>query len=427
VTIGAVLGMAAYLDGLGVGVIDMAGLAQKGGAVTTHMKIAPRPEDIHSIRVAAEEADTVLACDLVVAGSKKALAAIKPGQCKVFANLHETFPGDFTRHPDFSLPTRRLMRALEERAGAGRAHFIEAHALATALMGDAIAANMFTVGFAWQGGGLPISRTAILRAIELNGVDIPMNQAAFEWGRRAAHDPAAVQRAAGLAVAPTIPPAPAEVIERRAAFLQAYQDARYAARYRARLEGIAMAEERAASGETALTLAAARSLFKLMAIKDEYEVARLYTDGSFERQLKTEFETFERLEFHLAPPLLAGRDKRTGLPRKQIFGPWMMQAFRLLARLKVLRGTPADPFSYPAERRWERRLLSDYETILDTIEGKLAPGNYAAAVALASYPQAIRGFGHVKEAQARPALAERDKLLRIFAEAGPAPFAEAAE
>ena len=157
VTIGAVLGMAAHLDGLGVGIIDMAGLAQKGGAVTTHMKIAPRPEDIHSIRIAPEEADTVLACDIVVAGSKKALTAIRPGESQVFVNLHETYPGDFTRDTDFSLPTRRLRRAIEERAGAGRAHFVEAQALAGALLGDAIATNMFMVGFAWQQGGMPIS------------------------------------------------------------------------------------------------------------------------------------------------------------------------------------------------------------------------------------------------------------------------------
>ncbi|MBA3516769.1 MAG: indolepyruvate ferredoxin oxidoreductase family protein, partial [Rhizobiales bacterium] len=285
VTIGAVLGMAAHLDGYGVGLIDMAGLAQKGGAVATHMKIAPRPEDIHSIRIAAEEADTVLACDMVVAGSRKALASIRPGESQVFANLHETYPGDFTRNADFSLPTRRLKRAIEERAGAGRAHFVEAQLLASALLGDAIAANMFTVGYAWQQGGVPISRASILEAIRLNGVEREMNEAAFEWGRLAAHDLAAVERAAGVATEPTRAPTLSEVVARRVEFLSAYQNAAYAERYKARVERIAALERALAPGETALAAAVAHSLFKLMAIKDEYEVARLYTDGAFERQL----------------------------------------------------------------------------------------------------------------------------------------------
>ena len=427
VTIGAVLGMAAHLDGYGVGLIDMAGLAQKGGAVTTHMKIAPRPQDIHSIRIAAEEADTVLACDMVVAGSRKALASIRPGESQVFANLHETYPGDFTRNADFSLPTRRLKRAIEERAGAGRAHFVEAQLLASALLGDAIAANMFTVGYAWQQGGVPISRASILEAIRLNGVEREMNEAAFEWGRLAAHDLAAVERAAGVATEPTRAPTLSEVVARRVEFLSAYQNAAYAERYKARVERIAALERALAPGETALAAAVAHSLFKLMAIKDEYEVARLYTDGAFERQLKAEFAGWESLEFHLAPPLLAKRDKRTGHSKKQSFGPWMMRAFRMLAGLKLLRGSFADPFGHSAERKWERALLAEYEATLDVIEAKLAANSHDAAVALAAYPQKIRGFGHVKEAQAKPALAERERLLKAFLEARAPPFAEAAE
>jgi indolepyruvate ferredoxin oxidoreductase len=222
-------------------------------------------------------------------------------------------------------------------------------------------------------------------------------------------------------------PTPETIVERRAAFLQNYQDARTAARYRSRLQKIAAAEQRAAPGENALTLAVAHSLFKLMAVKDEYEVARLYTDGSFARQLKAQFDGFDRLEFHLAPPLLARRDKRTGHLRKQSFGPWMMGAFRLLARLKLLRGTPLDPFGWTAERRWERQLLADYEAVLHTIEQKLAPGNHVTAVALASYPQKIRGFGHVKQAQATPAIAERENLLQSFRNADGMSLADAAE
>jgi indolepyruvate ferredoxin oxidoreductase len=430
VTVGQVLGMAAHLEGKGVGLIDMAGLAQKGGAVTTHLRIAPRPEDIHAIRVAAEEADTVLACDMVVAGSSKALAAIRPGASLVFVNTHETYPGDFTRNPDFRLPMRRLKRAIEERAGADRTRFVEAQRLATTLTGEAIAANMFMIGFAWQQGGLPLSGGAIREAIRLNGVSVETNLAAFEWGRRAAHDLAAVEKVAGVSEAPEPGPQGLEaLIAHRAAFLAQYQDEAFGERYRQKVKRIAEAERRAAPGETALAEQAARSLFKLMAIKDEYEVARLYTDGSFERQLAATFESWDRIELHLAPPLIARRDRRTGHLRKRAFGPWMMRAFRVLARLRRLRGTALDIFGYLPERRWERRLLADYEALLEEIAERLSPQSHDVAVALAAYPERIRGFGHVKQAQAAPALAERNRLIAAFREpAGARPaLAEAAE
>jgi indolepyruvate ferredoxin oxidoreductase len=429
VTISALVGMAAHLDGLGVGIIDMAGLAQKGGAVTAHMRIAPTPDDIHAIRVASEEADTVLACDIVVAGSKGVLSAIRPGESQVFVNRHETYPGDFARDADFSLPTRQLERAIEERAGAGRAHIIEAQRLAAALLGDAIATNMFMVGYAWQQGGLPVSRRSILEAIRLNGVEAEMNAAAFEWGRRAAMDFPAVEQAAGVSPEVTEPPSLDEIVERRVAFLTAYQSARYAARYKARVERIATIERRLMGGDTSIATEVAHALFKLMAAKDEYEVARLFTDGSFERQLKAQFARWDWLQFHMAPPLLARRDKRTGHLRKQAFGPWMMGAFRMLARLRFLRPTPLNPFRYTAERRWERRLLKDYEADLDAIESKLSVANRDAALALAAYPQRIRGFGHVKEAKARPVLAEREALVKALDDlpAGAEPLAEAAE
>jgi indolepyruvate ferredoxin oxidoreductase len=416
VTVGAVIGMAAHLDGLGVGIIDMAGLAQKGGAVTAHMRIAPKSEDIHAIRIAAEQADTVLACDIVVAGSKNALTAIRPGETHVFANSHETYPGDFTRAADFSLPTRRLERAIEERAGAGHAHIVEAQRLAVALLGDGIATNMFMVGYAWQKGGLPISRDSIMQAIRMNGVAAEMNAAAFEWGRRAAVDLAAVERAAGVLPEVRQPPTLSEIVDRRAAFLTAYQNARYAARYRERVERIAAVERQLVSRDNAVATEVAHALFKLMASKDEYEVARLYVDGSFERQLKEQFAGWDWLQFHLAPPLFARRDKRTGHLKKQNFGPWMMGAFRMLARLRFLRGRFLDPFGYTAERRWERQLLKDYEADLDVLEAKLSADNTPAALGLASYPQKIRGFGHVRETQARPVLAARERLVRALDE-----------
>ncbi len=425
VTVGQVIGMAAHLDGLGVGVIDMSGLAQKGGAVSIHMRVGPTPEAIHAIRISAEEADVVLGCDIVVAGSKKALSAIRPGESKVFVNLHETYPGDFTRDADFSLPTRRLRRAIEERAGAGRAHFVEAERLARALVGDAIATNMLMVGFAWQQGGIPISRDSLLQAIRLNGAAVAMNLAAFEWGRRAAFDLSAAEAAAGIVIDPTWPSLD-DTVERRVAFLTDYRSRRYAARYKARVQKIAAAETRVMPDATALAEKVAHSLFKLMAIKDEYEVARLFADGSFARQLREEFESWEGLEFHLAPPLTARRD-RYGHLNKKAYGPGMMRAFRLLARLKFLRGTIVDPFARTRERRWERKLLRDYVRLLGKIEKKLSAENWETACALAAYPQKIRGFGHVKEAQARFAFAERDRLIQAFLEPHRPQLAEAAE
>ena len=386
---------------------------------------ARRLTSIHAIRLSAEEADTLLGCDIVVAGSRKALSAIRPGESRVFVNLHETYPGDFTRDADFSLPTQRLKRAIAERAGSGRAHFVEAERLAAALVGDAIATNMLMVGFAWQQGGIPISRDSLLEAIRLNGVEVEMNLAAFEWGRRAAFDLAAAEAAAGIGVVPDTPTLE-DIVARRVAFLTDYKSRRYASRYQRRVERIAKAEERVVPGGNALALEVANSLFKLMAIKDEYEVARLFADGSFERQLRAEFESWERLEFHLAPPLLGGRD-RHGHLKKRSYGAWMMRVFKMLARLKFLRGTLLDPFGRSRERKWERLLLRDYISLLNTIERKLSAGNWETACALVAYPQKICGFGHVKEAQARPALAERDRLLKSFLEPERPQLAEAAE
>ncbi len=378
VTVGHVIGMAAHLDGLGVGIIDMAGLAQKGGAVSIHMRIGPTPDAIHAIRIAAEEADVVLGCDIVVAGSKKALSAIRPGESKVFVNLHETYPGDFTRDTDFSLPTRRLRRAIEERAGAGHAHFVEAERLAAALVGDSIATNMLMVGFAWQQGGLPISRESLIEAIRLNGVEVDMNIAAFEWGRRAAFDLSAAEKTAGIAPE-RAEPSLVEIVERRVAFLTDYRSRGYAARYKKRVERIAAAEEHVSPGGTALSIEVAHSLFKLMAVKDEYEVARLFADGSFERQLRKEFASWDHLEFHLAPPIFrASRPARASREAElravddaslsaslapQVPARHGLRSFRPFARAEVgaaapegLRGGPRHDreAAYSDERRGRR-------------------------------------------------------------------------
>ena len=405
ITIGALLAMAAHLEGKAAAVIDMAGLAQKGGPVTSHVRIAPAPEAISAIRIAAAGADLLLGCDAVVAGSARSLAAIDPGHTAVFVNTHETYPGAFTHDPDYTLPMRRIVQAITARAGAPKSRFIEATEVATALMGDAIATNMFMLGLAWQAGAVPLSHFAILRAIELNGVDIAMNRAAFNWGRRAAVEPEAVAEIAAERSGRRRAPAAEsldELAARRTRFLTQYQDERYAQRYADAVAAMREAEARVAPGRADLAEAVARNLFRLMAIKDEYEVARLFTDGSFQRQLTSAFDGWGKLEYHLAPPLMARRDKATGHLRKQTYGPRLLRVLGLLARFRALRGSWLDPFGHTRERRMERLLLADYGAILTTIREHLAPGNHHLAVALARYPEKIRGFGHVKaEAIAR--------------------------
>ncbi|MBN9023245.1 MAG: indolepyruvate ferredoxin oxidoreductase family protein, partial [Rhizobiales bacterium] len=323
VTVGAVLAMAAHLEGKGAGVIDMAGLAQKGGPVTSHVRIAATPHGVKAIRVPAGGADTVLACDMVVAGTAKSLAAIQANRTQVFLNTHETYPGEFTRDPDYVLPTRKLIATITGRAGAALTRSIDATATATALLGDAIAANMFMLGLAWQSGGIPLAAASIERAIALNGAEVAMNLAAFAWGRRAAVDPGAVLAEAALRAGSREPEARtvADLVERRAAFLADYQDAAYATRYTALLLKVREAEQRVAPGRDSLARAVAVNLFKLMAIKDEYEVARLFTDGSFARQLGREFAAWGAIDYHLAPPLLARTDPATGRPAKRRYGP----------------------------------------------------------------------------------------------------------
>ncbi|MFN3349991.1 indolepyruvate ferredoxin oxidoreductase family protein [Pseudorhodoplanes sp.] len=431
VTIGGVLGMAAHLEGKGVGIIDMAGLAQKGGAVYSHIRIANKPEDIHAIRIAAGGADLVLGGDIVVAGNRKVLAAVRHGATRMVINLAEFLPGDFTRNADFSLPTERLKRAIVQAAGRDRVSFIDATRLATALMGNSIAANMFMVGYAFQQGALPLSAESIETAIELNGEAVAMNQSAFRWGRRAALDVAQVE---------TLIPSPAaedenrrlsqsldDIIDRRVAFLTDYQNAAYAQRYRDLVAKVRAAEQAQVPGRTELSEAAARNLFKLMAYKDEYEVARLYTDGTFLKQIENTFEPGElRFEFHLAPPLLARADKATGEPRKMSFGPWMLKVFGLLRRFKFLRGTAFDPFGYTHERRTERRLIADYEALLADLIRGLNPANHAIAVGLAAIPERIRGFGPVKLRSLASAKADEAALLEQF-RSGSAPMLKAAE
>jgi indolepyruvate ferredoxin oxidoreductase len=418
VTVSAILGMAAHLEGKGVGVIDMAGLAQKGGAVYCHVKIGQTPSDVHAIRIAAGEANLLLGCDLVVAGAKQVLAAVEQGKTAVLVNSAEVFPGDIERNPDFVLPSEQIKQAIRRAAGP-ESIFIDTTALAQALLGDSIAANIFILGYAWQKGYLPLSEAAILRAIELNGESVQMNHSAFLWGRRAAHDMKSVETVVESLHRPSEARKRSktleEIIERRAAFLVDYQNAAYSERYLARVEAISKLEAARAPGSRALTEAVARYLFKLMAYKDYYEVARLYTDGAFQRQLDETFEGNLRLELHLAPNLPSLQTKTDfGGSRKITFGPWMFKVLRVLAKMKGLRNTWLDVFRFDHDRVVERKLLADYEALLDEFLVALTPENHAAAVALARLPEKIRGFGHVKARHIEAANIERERLFAEF-------------
>ncbi len=416
VTIGALLGMAAHLEGKGCSIMDMTGLAQKGGAVFSHIRIADRPEDIHAVRVAAGNADLLLGCDEVVAATFDALAKGRVGHSRAIINSHETITADFIKNPDAQFPGHTLQAAIEAAVGPGAAEFVDGTGLATALIGDTIASNMFMLGYAYQRGLIPVSAEAILRAIELNGTAAKQNQLAFSWGRRAAHDLAAVTRAAEK-TSPTarhIPQSLDEIIAHREKLLTGYQDAAYAARYRRLVDRVIAAERAVMPNLNALSVAVATYYAKLLAYKDEYEVGRLHADPMFQERIAAQFEGDYKIHFHLAPPSLSHADPETKRIAKKQFGPWMMRVFRLLARLKALRGGALDPFSRLPERLLERRLIADYEALIEEIVGRLDAGNHATAVALASIPERIRGYGHVKEAQLATAKKREAELLTIF-------------
>ena len=418
VTIGALLGMAAHIEGRGCSILDMTGLAQKGGAVFSHVRLAQRPEDIHAVRLAAGGARLLLGCDIIVAATFDGLSKIAQGETRAVINTNEAVTGDFTRNPDLEFPLETLKTMISDATGPGATDFVDATRLATSLLGDSIATNLFMLGFAYQKGLIPISAAAIEQAIELNGVAAEPNKRAFLFGRRAAHDQAAVERLA-TEMSPESQPEPIartlpEIVAKRSEFLTSYQDGAYAKRYRDLVERVQRAEAERTPGLTGLAEAVARYYFKLLAYKDEYEVARLYTDGSFREALERHFEGDYKLEFHLAPPLLNPRDPDSGKPIKKTYGPWMMKAFGLLARMKFLRGTALDPFGRTAERRIERRLITDYEALIEEILGKLDHDRHRTAVALASLPEQIRGYGHVKQAHLDKVAKRQEELLTAF-------------
>jgi indolepyruvate ferredoxin oxidoreductase len=423
ITIGALLGMAAHLEGKGCSVLDMTGLAQKNGAVVSHVRIADTPEQLHATRVAAGEAKLVLACDILTGIGYDQLAKMQKGVTRALVNTALVMPAGFTRDPDLQFPTGSMEQEIQDAVGPSDAEFLDAARLATGLMGDSIATNLFMVGYAYQRGLLPVSEAAILRAIELNATAIEANKLSFRWGRLAAVDPARVAAAAVPGEVPESQRPSAsldEVVARRAEYLTSYQDAACARRYADLVARVHSAEGAAVPGTTALTEAVARQYFRLLAIKDEFEVARLFAETDFTARVAAQFEGDYKLRFHLAPPLVSKPDPVTGEAIKRSYGPWMMRAFTTLAKLRRFRGTALDVFGKTEERRMERALIGDYEALLDEMLGKLAPHNHALAVELARVPERIRGFGHVKAKSVADAKAEQATLLAAFRTAVPA-------
>jgi indolepyruvate ferredoxin oxidoreductase len=417
ITIGQIVAMAAHLEGKGATVLDMSGLAQKFGPVMSHVRIAPSPRELHSVRVGTGAADLVLGCDLVVTSGSEALSKMNDKSTKVLVNATVSPTADFVKNPDWQLRGTDLQADIVDAAGAKNVDFVPAGKLATALMGDAIATNMFMLGYAFQQGRVPLAEESLVRAIELNGVAVEFNRKAFLWGRRAATDLARVERLA--TPAEIIPISQAfsrnldELIARRVEFLTSYQDSAYAERYRKLVER-ARETEALKAGGTALTEAVARYYFKLLAYKDEYEVARLYADPAFARKIEAMFEGGYKLKFHLAPPVFNKPDPRTGEASKSQFGAWMMPAFRILAKLKGLRGTALDVFGYTKERRTERRLIVEYEMTVAELLDRLDRENLRVAVEIAAIPEHIRGYGHIKRRHLDEAKKKEAGLLAAF-------------
>jgi len=410
VTVGALISMAAHLESKQASVLDFMGFAQKGGAVLSFVRLALTPDELNQVRIDTQQADLVLACDMVVGASADALGTVKRGRTVIIANTHELATAAFVRDPDAGLHAGALLEKMRHAAGADRVFASDAQAIAQRMLGDTLPANIVMLGVAFQRGLVPVGEAALMRAIELNGVAVELNKLAFALGRLAVAAPEALLRLEGAADEPAADSLDA-LIARREAFLAGYQDAALARRYRALVDRVRRAE--AGLGREALTEAVARQYARLLAVKDEYEVARLFTDGVFMASLGEQFERWDAITFHMAPPLLARRGT-DGRPRKMRFGGWLMPLLRLLAAGRRLRGRWFDPFGHTGERRLERALARDYEATIDQMLATLGADRHALAVAVARVPEGIRGYGHVKLANLASAKARQRELLDRF-------------
>ncbi|MDP1954019.1 MAG: indolepyruvate ferredoxin oxidoreductase family protein [Polaromonas sp.] len=414
ITIGQLLGMAGHIEGKGIVTQDAGGLAQKGGATWSHVLIGATQDDIRTTRVGMAGADLIIGCDPIVAAGKETVLRMREGRTHVALNSYSTPTAAFVHNANWQNPADACAAEIVKAVGVDSVGAFNADAASTKLMGDSIYTNPMMLGYAWQKGWIPLEYASLMRAIELNAVAVDNNKTAFEWGRRAAHDPASVERLLGSAQVIAMP-APRqglpELVARRVAFLTDYQNAAYAKRYETFVGRVQQAE--AALGKTQLTQAVARYLFKLMAYKDEYEVARLHTDRGFNEKLGAMFEGDFKLNYHLAPPMIAKTNDKGEL-QKQKFGPWMLAAFRVLARLKGLRGTALDPFGRTEERRMERALITQYQASIEELLQTLDADNHAAAVEVARIPELIRGYGHVKARHVEQAQQQWSEALTAF-------------
>ncbi|MCP5087488.1 MAG: indolepyruvate ferredoxin oxidoreductase family protein [Rhodobacteraceae bacterium] len=414
VTVGAVLAMAARLEGKGAGMMEMAGLAQKGGAVHIHCRLANKPSDISAVRVSVGEADGIIGGDLVVTAGAKTLGLMARDRSKVVCNSHEIITGEFTHNTEFALPSDRMALALTGRLGEEAVSFLEATELARTHLGDSIYANVLLLGAAWQKGLIPLSHDSVTRAIELNGTGVKGNLRAFEIGRWVMVDPKAAAASLNRNVV-DLPKSLIEKIDFRAGHLEKYQNRALADRYRSFVSSVQ---------DEPLREVVAQSYHKLLSYKDEYEVARLHSENT-EKLITQNFEGTKSLQFHLAPPFLGGKTS-DGRPRKRALGNWMMTGFSLLKRGKFLRGTAFDPFGRSAERKMERALIAEYERDMAEVLGAVSDATYDIVVELAGLPLQIRGFGPVKQQNALAAGKRREELLAGF-RAGGTPTAQAAE
>jgi indolepyruvate ferredoxin oxidoreductase len=396
ITIGQLLGMAAHIEGKGIVTQDAAGLAQKGGATWSHVLIGERQQDIRTTRVSMAAADLIIGCDPLVAAGKETMLRMREGRTHVALNSHSTPTAAFVKDGNWQNPADACAAEITQAVGVDGVGMFNADAAATKLMGDSIYTNPMMMGYAWQKGWIPLGRASLIRAIELNAVQVDNNKAAFEWGRRAAHDWASVEKLLSPAQVLQFKKRETldDVVQRRVAFLTDYQDAAYAAQYQAYVHKVRAADS--ALDKTLLTESVARYLFKLMAYKDEYEVARLHTDTAFLDKVNAMFEGDFTLNYHLAPPLLAKRNDKGELQKKK-FGPVMLTGFRYLAKLKGLRGTALDVFGRSEERKTERALIGEYRASIDEVLARLTADNHAQAVEIARIPEKIKGYGHVKE------------------------------
>ena len=414
VTVGQLIGMAAHLEGRGISTLDMTGVAQKGGAVLSHIKLGLKPEDMTAARIGLGNASVIIGCDIIVTAGEEALSKTTTGSTYAVVNSTVTPTADFIRQRDWSYPVDAAKSVIDAAVGAGNAEYVDAGSLAQRLVGDSIAANPLMLGYAWQKGWIPLSLKAMMRAIELNAVAVKQNIRAFEWGRYAAHDIVGLKKM----LAPTSviqfqkPKLLSDIIAHRVTHLTAYANASYANRYSALVQKVGAAESRVSS-KTKLAEAVAHNYSKLLSYKDEYEVARLYSDPEFKRKLESSFEGDFTVEFNLAPPLLSKRNSKGELIKRS-FGPWMAAAFKILARFKFLRGTPFDIVGMTAERRMERGLIKRYEETIAEVISHLTAESLDLAIQLASLPQDIRGYGHIKERSVEKADLRWTQLLKDF-------------